>query len=131
MKTKKLLTAMENIANWFEIVIAVLLFAVIAIRGGEIILAIAGRPDTLLHMEFERILSVAFSLVIGVELTKMLCKHTPESVIDVLLFAIARQTIIYQNGAVDMLLGIAAISALFAAKRYLIHKSAEEETTGR
>ena len=76
--------------------------------------------SVILNMEFEQILSVAFALVIGVEFTKMLFKHTPETIIDVLLFAIARQTVIYHANMTDMLVGVAAIAGLFAAKKFLI-----------
>jgi phosphate starvation-inducible membrane PsiE len=50
----------------------------------------------------------------------MLCKHTPETVIDVLLFAIARQIVVYHDAPIDMLIGVVAIVGLFAAKKYLI-----------
>ena len=43
---------------------------------------------------FNDYLSIAFNFVIGIEFIKMLCKHTPETVIEVLLFAIARQLIV-------------------------------------
>jgi hypothetical protein len=49
----------------------------------------------------------------------MLIKHTPESVIDVLLFAIARQMVVYQERTLDLLIGVAAIVGLFLTKKYL------------
>ena len=42
----------------------------------------------------ETILDRAMILAIGVEFIKMLCRHTPETVIEVLVFAIARQMVI-------------------------------------
>jgi hypothetical protein len=113
---------MGKVANVFEVVIAIALLLVIAARAVEIFTEIIGLQITVLSMDFDRVLSIAFTLVIGVEFTKMLCKHTPDTVIDVLLFAIARQTIIYQKGTVDMLLGVTAIIGLFAAKRFLIER---------
>jgi hypothetical protein len=88
----------------------------------EIIFAAAGVQLDILYMDFDRLLSVALTIVIGVEFTKMLCRHTPETVIDVLLFAIARQTIIYHEGTIDMLMGAVSIIGLFAAKRFLVDK---------
>jgi len=111
---------LDKTAKTFEYVVALLLLLVIAIKVIEVVLELTGFKITIISMEFERILSTAFALVIGVEFTKMLCKHTPETVIDVLLFAIARQTVIYYERTTDLLVGVAAIAGLFAAKKYLI-----------
>ena len=43
---------------------------------------------------FNTLLASAFNLVIGIEFIKMLCKHSPDTVIEVLLFAIARKLIV-------------------------------------
>jgi len=53
------------------------------------------------------------TLVIGLELVIMLVKHTPSSVIEVLLYAIARKMIIESKTMLDIVLGIVAISGLF------------------
>jgi len=80
-----------------------------------------------LQLSFERILSMTLALVIGVEFTKMLFKHTPESVLDVLLFAIARQVVMYHERTMDLLFGIVAIAGLFAIKKYLVEKNNVEK----
>ena len=53
------------------------------------------------------------TLVIGLELAVMLVRHTPSSVIEVLLYAIARKMIIESKSMFDILLGIIAIGGLF------------------
>lgn len=53
------------------------------------------------------------TLVIGLELAVMLIRHTPSSVIEVLLYAIARKMIIESKTMFDILLGIVAIGGLF------------------
>jgi hypothetical protein len=132
MKSAKVLHYVGKIANGFEVAIAFFILIVIMIRVVEIILGLIGIETVILNMDFDRILSTAFALVIGVEFTKMLCKHTPETVIDVLLFAMARQTILYQQRATDMLIGVFAITGLFAAKRFVIDKiyKPKEDNTG-
>jgi hypothetical protein len=115
------------IANSFEIAIAISLLIVVAIKVVELFSEMLGSPVILINMDFDSMLSILFSLVIGVEFTKMLCKHTPETVIDVLLFAIARQTIIYHENMVDMLIGVIAISGLFAAKKFLFDNYLEKK----
>ena len=118
---------MENITYIFEVVIAFSLLLIIAIKLIEIYSATIGYDVVILKMEFERILSAVLTLVIGVEFIKMLCKHTPETVIDVLLFAIARQMVIYQEKILDLLLGMIAIVGLFAAKKFLIDKNLNKQ----
>jgi hypothetical protein len=119
VKTNGIIHWLDKITKAFEILIAFLLLAVIAIRVFEMITSLFGYEITILSMDFERILSMSFALVIGVEFTKMLYKHTPETVIDVLLFAIARQAIIYHESTMDMLFGVIAIAGMFAAKKFL------------
>ena len=64
-------------------------------------------------------LSGAFNVVIGIEFLKMLCRHTLSSVIEVLLFAIARGMVAEHTTPVENLLSIAAIAILFVVRKYL------------
>jgi len=119
-KTKKSTHHLENIAKGFEIVIAIVILVIVAIRFIEVIFTLFGFELTILMMDFERVLSITLNLVIGVEFAKMLIKHTPESVVDVLLFAIARQMVVYHERTLDLLIGVVAIAGLFAIKKYLL-----------
>ena len=116
---------LDKITITFEIVIALLLLAVVGIRIVEIAATLIGFEIVILQMDFNRVLSLALALVISIEFIRMLCKHTPETVIDVLLFAIARQIVVYHESPTDMLVGVIAIAGLFAAKKYLIGKKKE------
>ena len=78
---------------------------------------------------FNDYLSIAFNFVIGIEFIKMLCKHTPETVIEVLLFAIARQLIVEHMTIFQNLIGVLAIAALFATRKYLFHNFDEVDKT--
>ena len=122
MSLKKIIYYIEKITSAFEIIIALSLLVIIAVKVIEVFFGIAGIQMVIIAMEFEKILSTVLILVIGVEFIRMLCKHTPETVIDVLLFAVARQIVIYQENSLDLLLGIVAIVGLFAAKRFLVDK---------
>ena len=68
------------------------------------------------------ILDRAMTLAIGIEFIKMLCNHTPETVIEVLLFAIARQLVVVHTTPLENLLTVVAIAGLFAVRRFLLHK---------
>ena len=78
---------------------------------------------------FNDYLSIAFNFVIGIEFIKMLCKHTPETVIEVLLFAIARQLIVEHMTIFQNLIGVLAIAALFATRKYLFYNFDEVDKT--
>ena len=125
MNTKKFISFMDKATYLFEMVIALLLLVVIAIKTVEVVSEMAGFQITILDMDFARILSTMLTLIIGAEFIKMLCKHTPETIIDVLLFAIARQIVIYHEKTLDLLVGMVAIAGLFAAKRFLLEKSSK------
>lgn len=90
-----------------------------------------------LHLEgfmtydnFDDLLSTAFTLVIGVEIIRMMCEHSMEIIFEVLTFAIARQIVIDHSHAVDNLYGIAAIAILFATKKYLFNEKRSEWSDG-
>jgi len=114
---------LSRIANYFEVVIAIIILIIVATRTVEIVAEVYGFNLIILQLSFERILSMTLALVIGVEFTKMLFKHTPESVLDVLLFAIARQVVMYHERTMDLLFGIVAIAGLFAIKKFLVDKT--------
>ena len=74
------------------------------------------------------ILDKAITLAIGAELIKMLCKHTPETIIEVLAFALARQLIVGHAAPLDNLLTVTAIAILFAIRRFLLNRHDMVET---
>jgi hypothetical protein len=121
----------EKVANVYEFLIACLLLIVIAVKVFELIFGLMEVPIVIINMNFERILSMAFILVIGVELTKMLFKHTPETVLDVLLFTIARQMVMYHENTMDLLIGVIAIGGLFAAKKFLTDRNSDKNQTSK
>jgi len=117
---KKWIIYLEKVAKAIEIIIALVLLVIVVVKIVEVAFDLTGFPVGFLTMEFAGILSVTLNLVIGVEFTKMLIKHTPESVVDVLLFAIARQMVVYHERTLDLLIGVLAISGLFAIKKVLL-----------
>ena len=75
-----------------------------------------------------KLLDDAIILAIGAELIKMLCKHTPETVIEVLAFALARQLIVGHASAWENLITVLSIAALFAIRRFLLKRYDMVET---
>ncbi len=75
----------------------------------------------------EAFLGHTLQLIIGVEFVKMLAKHTPGSVIEVLLFAIARKLIVDHSSSMDLLIGVVAIAILFFIKKFLYSTNFTQE----
>lgn len=113
-------TAILKAARALELTVAVLILAVI-VAGGALLLWNTGRTLLLSPADFTlgEFFSKALLLVMGLEFVKMLALHSAGAVIDVLLFTIVRQMIISHSSAVDTLLGVAAVAAIFAVKRFL------------
>ena len=74
------------------------------------------------------VLDKAITLAIGAELIKMLCKHTPETIIEVLAFALARQLIVGHTTPLENLITVGAIAVLFAIRRFLLNRHDMVET---
>lgn len=76
------------------------------------------------YSELNSFLAEGLLLVIGVELVVMLCLHVPGTLIEVLLFAIARKLILIPktSGMIDLFLGILAIGIIFAIRKYLLNQ---------
>ena len=74
------------------------------------------------------ILDDAIVLAIGAELIKMLCKHTPETIIEVLAFALARHLIVTPTSAIENIITVAAIAILFGIRKFLLKSHDMVET---
>jgi len=68
---------------------------------------------------FQKFLSHLLLLVIALELALMLVKHTPNSVVEVMLYAIARKMLVYGSSALEIFLGVLSLAGIFFIKKYL------------
>ncbi len=57
----------------------------------------------------------------------MLAKHTAETLLEVLMFALARQMVVVHETMVDTLIGIVALGAIFAIRKYLLLKTPDKQ----
>lgn len=113
-----------KISNFIEIFIATLIIIAILILTLDLILflvniAVNHHSADILSEFLER----ALTLVVGVEFVKMLCNHRAETVIEVLLFATARQMVVEHMSLQETLIGIVCIAILFAIRKFLCTKS--------
>ena len=110
-----------NISRYVEIALSIVILVVIVLAGVRLVMEIAGTSVSSMDTElFTSFLSQALSLVVGVEFVKMLCQHSAQTVVEVLMFATARQMVVEHLGPVETLIGVLSIAVLFAIRKYLM-----------
>ena len=95
------------------IVLAALLMSIVPLV--ELMPGLLTDADSL---EIRTFLERALDIVIGIEFIKMLAKHSPGSVLEVLLYAIARHMIVGHEDAVQNLVSVGAIALIFIIRKY-------------
>lgn len=112
-----------KLATGLELVLAFLIVIAIAIGLVTVVkyLGIIFNSDVHdTYNVFKDFLGVALSLVIGVELVLMLMSHSTSSILELVLFAIARKMLVYSQTMMDLLIGTAAILMVFLIRKYLM-----------
>ena len=115
----KLRKFMQQAASYIEIVLSAFLLIVIMFLAGkfivESVLGIGCDNATL-----EYFLANVMTFAIGVEFVKMLCRHSAQTVVEVLMFATARQMVVEHMKPSQTLIGVIAIAILFAIRKFLM-----------
>jgi hypothetical protein len=119
----QVLDILSELLHWFEVVLAGVSVAFVAIGVvylmGELLGFSNLVTETNLQASFEELLSDILLLVVGIELALMLVRRTPESLIEVMFFVVARKMLIKTDDFWDLILGVAALAGLFAIRKYL------------
>ncbi|MFC5631830.1 MULTISPECIES: phosphate-starvation-inducible PsiE family protein [Streptococcus] len=118
---KFLQTTLYELSFYVEILISLILVLVLLALTGRLFVDLMSifNSSASIGDYLQNFLNQAMSIAIGVELIKMLSKHTSGTIVEVLLFAVARQLVISHGSALDTLLSVLAIAALFATRKYL------------
>lgn len=110
---------LKKLASALESFIAIMLAVGIILLCLRMAFSIGNIPNFSVWPNYSDLLETCFNLIIGVELIRMMYYHTPNTVFEVLLFAIARQIIIDHSSIWGSLIGVCAIAVLFATRKYL------------
>lgn len=114
---------MAEALHWFEVGLAALSVIFVALGVlfllGELLHFRETLHETSLHTSFEEVLSDILLLVVGIELALMLVRRTPEALIEVMFFVVARKMLIKADTFLDLIIGVAALAGLFAIRKYL------------
>ena len=110
-----------HVARYMEILLSVVILGVIALVGIRLVCDVTSREILSMNVDFfTEFLANALSLVVGVEFVKMLCQHSAQTVVEVLMFATARQMVVEHLGPNETLLGVISIAILFGIRKYLM-----------
>lgn len=119
---------MLKIARIIELVIsALIMISIVAVLAFLVAHMINSDWDYLRPENFQAFLAILLSVVIGVEFLKMLIKHTPGAAIEVLLFAITRQLIVFHTSSWELFLGIVAVAGVFAIRKFIYIPTFDED----
>lgn len=119
----------ESITYILEMVIAILL-AIGVLLGlidlvkyfSEILFATPSETYDI----FQAFLGYALVLIVGVELILMIIHHSTRSILELVLFVIARKMLIYSETMLDLVLGTLAIVLVFVILKFLIPKDQKD-----
>lgn len=128
-RLKKSHEYMYKITHIGELLLAIVILIAIIISGVSLILELTQFSFTHLDISaFTQFLANGLSLAVGIEFVKMLCRYTPETVVEILMFAIARQMIVEHLELSQMFIGVCAIAVLCAVRKYLISVAKDSES---
>ena len=125
---KKYATAiLRKVSSFLEIFISVVLTVSIILVAVKLAMSLKNIPNFDMYPNYSDLLENCLSLIIGVEMIRMLYQQTPSTVFEVLLFAIARQIIVEHSNPVATLIGVISIAILFATRKVLFVEFDESE----
>ena len=110
---------LKKITEFLEFVISIMLALGIILLCFRIAVSLIHIPNLEVWPNYDDLLENCFNLIIGVELIRMMYYHTPDTVFEVLLFAIARGMVAEHTTPLENLLSIVAIAILFLVRKYL------------
>ena len=123
---KKLNDIIYVISRYTEIVLSIILLIVIILLIFPVLYNFIKIPILEITLnQFTDFLGNALSMLIGVEFVKMLARHTAENLLEVLMFAIARQMVVEHLNMFETLIGVIALGTIFAIRKYLLMKTAD------
>jgi len=96
------------------LLLAALLFAGIGLVRDVVPMQLIDDPK-----RFSALLSATATLVLGIEFIRMLCTHTLDSVLEIMLLAIARQMLVEHTTPLENMISVASMALLYLVRKYL------------
>ena len=121
----------RKVCNILEWIISAILVVVVAVMCVRFVFDLGGMFDSAPVEFFETFVADIMTLAVGVELIKMLSQHTPATVVEVLMFAIAREMVTHHDSALNTALGVLSICVLFATRKFFFCKNDYDDNNAK
>lgn len=107
------------VIRWLEIGLAALVLVGVLAAAFSSVRELLGL-DWSQSATFDRLMSRVLFIAIGLELARMLVVHSLRAILEMLAFAIARNMLLPDRTAIDIVLGAVGFAVLLAAGRYFL-----------
>lgn len=125
---KQMFNRIYQLTRILEIIICI---AIILAIGISLFSLVSGLQYLMFHKldenAFQDFLAIAFNILIGIEFLKMIVKYSVDSVIEVLVFAFARQLIVEHTSVIENFVGVTSIAVLFIIRKYMSISDVDKE----
>ena len=131
-RLKKSYEYMYKISRLGELFLSIVILIAIVISGISLILELP--QFSIFHLDisaFTEFLASGLSLAVGIEFVKMLCRYSPEALVEIVMLAIARQMVVEHLELAQMFIGVCAIAILCIVRKYFLSsppKAVSQET---
>jgi uncharacterized membrane protein (DUF373 family) len=113
--------------TFLEKIIAAILLVGVFYGGFNVVMEAFNFGSIEASQYLENLLNSAFSVIIVIEFVRMLVKHSMNTIIEVLIFAIARGLVAGHEAAIYVLIRVISIAILLFARKYLFKEFDFEE----
>lgn len=112
-------TKLYRMAVRLEILVGICILAAVAAATVGLFLdihlsAIVSTPECL-----QSYLTTAMTIIIGIEFVKMIFSYTIDTVVEVMMLAVARQMVLTHTSPIDNLITITSVALLFVVRKFL------------
>ena len=115
--------------SFLEKVVAAILLIGVGYSCIQLGIHVLSMTELAFDVYVEDILLTAFNAVIVIEFIRMLIKHSMNTVVEVLIFAIARGLVVGHEAPLETLVRIVCIAILLACRKFLFRDFDFEEDT--
>lgn len=119
-RVNKVTDKLENIVAYILLLVVVYMMVRMVVQFSSLAMI----PDGFIFDDF---LETAMDLIIAMEFARMILSRSTSVLIDVLMYATARQAIIDHSTIMENLWAVLAIGMLFAIKKYLLGEKLGKE----
>ena len=113
--------------SFLEKIVAAILLVGVAYSCIQLGIHVVSLTELAFDEYIEDILVTAFNAVIVIEFIRMLIKHSMNTIVEVLIFAIARGLVVGHEAPLETLIRIDCMAILLACRKYLFYEKDFEE----